>query len=415
MTVDPPDLIDGEVPRSRVRLLDVAVQAGAAIVERPSRTIASLLTVVLGISAGVATLCIAATASHQVSGRFDARRATEVVLRPSDEVALDPAKMGEPFQFPADAEQRLDELNGLRSAGVILAHERSVTIATNHLDDPLRRNQTVEPVYGVSPGLRDAARAEVDGRWLDRWEQESGAKVVVLGRAVARKLEISRPGRLVYLDGVPFWVAGILLSSEAAPQLTAGIVVSDRASQAFGEPSNESYMLLRTAPGAAQVIARQAPIQVLPEGPGDLAASAPPDPRTLRTEVESDTARTVISMALVSVLIGAISIANSALTGIYQRTHEIGLRRALGATPRHVLAQTLIETTVLGLVAGLAGSLIGTIATLAVAVNAGWTPVIDPRVPLAAPLLGALVGAVAGVYPALRAARIEPSTALRSQ
>jgi putative ABC transport system permease protein len=290
-----------------------------------------------------------------------------------------------------------------------------VTITTNHLDDPLKRNQTVEPVYGVSPGLRDAARARVDGRWLDRWEQETGAKVVVLGRAVARKLEISRPGRLVYLDGVPFWVAGILLSSEAAPQLTAGIVVSDRVSLAFGEPSDESYMLLRTAPGAAQVIARQAPIQVLPEGPEDLAASAPPDPRTLRNEVESDTARTVISMALVSVLIGAISIANSALTGIYQRTHEIGLRRALGATPRHVLAQTLIETTVLGLVAGLAGSLIGIMATLAVALNAGWTPVIDPWVPLAAPLLGALVGAVAGVYPALRAARIEPSTALRSQ
>jgi putative ABC transport system permease protein len=240
--------------------------------------------------------------------------------------------------------------------------------------------------------------------------------VVVLGRAVARKLEISRPGRLVYLDGVPFWVAGILRSSEAAPQLTAGIVVSDRVSSTtFGDPSADSYMLLRTAPGAAQVIARQAPIQVLPEGPEDLAASAPPDPRTLRNEVESDTARTVISMALVSVLIGAISIANSALTGIYQRTHEIGLRRALGATPRHVLAQTLIETTALGLVAGLAGSIIGTMVTLAVAVNAGWTPIIDPWVPLAAPVLGALVGAVAGVYPSFRAARIEPSTALRSQ
>jgi ABC-type lipoprotein release transport system permease subunit len=397
-------------------LRDVTVQAGAALVERPSRTIASMLTVVLGISAGVATLCVATTASHQVSSRFDMRRATEVILRPSEEIALDPTKIGKTDVFPLDAERRLEQLSGLRSAGVILAHDRSVSISTNHLDDPLRRNRTTEPVFGVSPGVQDAAQAKVRGRWLQRWEQETGARVVILGRTVAAKLEITEPDRLVYLDGVAFWVAGILTSSESAPQLTTGILVSDRVSQAsFGEPSDDSYMLLRTAPGAAQVIARQAPIQALPEGPDDLTASAPPDPRTLRNEIESDTGRTVIAMALVSVLIGAISIANSALTGIYQRTHEIGLRRALGATPRHILAQTLIETTVLGLAAGLAGSLIGTMVTLAIALNSGWTPVIEPLVPLAAPVLGAFVGAIAGIYPAIRASRIEPSTALRSQ
>lgn len=405
------------VPRSRVDLRDVAAQAGAALIERPSRTAASLLTVVLGISAGVATLCIAATAEHQVSSRFDARRATEVVLRPAapDERSLttpaDPAAL-----FPHDAEQRLGQLNGLRSAGVILIHDRSVSVAANHLVDPGRRNRAAVPLFQVTPGVEDAARVRVDGRFLQRWEHAGSARVAVLGQRVAEQLGIHEPGRQISIDDVPFWVAGILTASAGAPQLGTGVLVGTALDGVdLGTPSQDSYLLLRTEPGAAQVIAEQAPVQLRPEGPDDFAASAPPDPRTLRNEIEGDTTRTVMTMALVSVAIGAISIASSALTGIYQRTHEIGLRRALGATPRHVLVQTVIETTALGLVAGVTGSLIGTTGTLVVALVSGWTPVIDPLVPLAAPVVGAVVGALAGTYPAWRASHIEPSTALRTQ
>ena len=95
-------------------------------------------------------------------------------------------------------------------------------------------------------------------------------------------------------------------------------------------------------------------------------------------------------------------------------TGEIGLRRALGATRRHIAYQFLLESSVMGCVGGIIGASIGTLVVVAVAAYQTWTPVLDPLVPLVAPLIGATIGLLAGTYPALRAARMEPVEALRS-
>ena len=120
-----------------------------------------------------------------------------------------------------------------------------------------------------------------------------------------------------------------------------------------------------------------------------------------------------LALAGIALFIGAVGIANTTLVAVLERSGEIGLRRALGARPRHIAIQFLAESTALGLFGGLVGACAGLIATIVVTVYQHWTAVLDPRIVIAAPLVGAVIGLLAGLYPALRASSIEPADALR--
>jgi ABC-type antimicrobial peptide transport system permease subunit len=102
------------------------------------------------------------------------------------------------------------------------------------------------------------------------------------------------------------------------------------------------------------------------------------------------------------------------LVSVLERVGEIGLRRALGAGRRHIAAQFLAESCAIGLLAGVIGASLGVLTVVLVAASRQWTPVLDAWLPPAAAVLGAFAGLIAGVYPALRAARMEPVEALRS-
>ncbi|HEX4982184.1 MAG TPA: ABC transporter permease [Ilumatobacteraceae bacterium] len=123
--------------------------------------------------------------------------------------------------------------------------------------------------------------------------------------------------------------------------------------------------------------------------------------------------RTVPPLGVISLVVGAIGIANVTLVTVMERTGEIGLRRALGARHRHIAGQVLCESAAIGVIGGIVGASAG-IVTVVVSASRDWTPLLDPWLPSAAPPAGALVGLLAGAYPAIRAARMEPVEALRS-
>ena len=130
--------------------------------------------------------------------------------------------------------------------------------------------------------------------------------------------------------------------------------------------------------------------------------------------MENDLNALFLLLGGVSLLVGALGIANVTLVSVLERVGEIGLRRALGARRRHIAAQFLVESAAMGLLGGIVGASLGTLLVVAVSASRDWTPVLDAWVPLAAPAAGALIGLVSGAYPSLRAAAMEPVEALRA-
>jgi putative ABC transport system permease protein len=119
------------------------------------------------------------------------------------------------------------------------------------------------------------------------------------------------------------------------------------------------------------------------------------------------------SIAAISLLVGGIGIMNVMLTTVTERTREIGIRRAVGATQRTILTQFLIETVLVSSSGGCLGIVLGSVMAKGINLFAGWETVISLSGTLLAFAISALVGVVFGLYPARRAARMDPIAALR--
>ena len=167
--------------------------------------------------------------------------------------------------------------------------------------------------------------------------------------------------------------------------LGAAIITSTAASDYFGVDRPER-VVVEVEIGAGELIAVQGPIALAPSAPENLAAAAPVLPQAARDRVAGDVDSLFLLLAIVSLVVGAIGIANVTLVTVMERTGEIGLRRAVGARRRHIATQFLGESAVIGLVGGVIGASIGLIVVVSVSAAKGWTPVLDPWMPLVAPL-----------------------------
>lgn len=396
----------------------------AGVTQRPGRSAMTMLGTVLGVGAFVAVLGLTTTASAQVGQQFSVLQATTVTVTDAGAAqAVAEGQSAVPSDFPSDSDTRVDGLDGVVASGVwwqvsfpgtpVIAGVPG-TLAGSAAD--LGPNAQV---FAATPGMFQAMGARLkSGVFFNRFHDRRGEPVCVLGAAFARQLGITDPSEqpAVFVNGQAFTVLGIISdSTENSGMLLGMIVPSGTALRYFGEPPGNApaQMLIRTRLGAAPLVARQAPLALDPASPSALSAVPPPNPRQLSEAVGSDVTGLFYALAVICLVIGAVSIANTTFVAVLERTGEIGLRRSLGALRRHIAAQFLAESAALGLLGGLLGTAIAVVSVLVFALARHWTAVLDPLTVLPAPLIGALTGLLAGIYPAMRASLIEPVEALR--
>lgn len=236
----------------------------------------------------------------------------------------------------------------------------------------------------------------------------------MLGPNAAEQLHIGRIDSqpAIFIGDRLYVVIGTLSTVERQPSLLNAVVIPEGTARREFAVTAPGAVQVETRVGAASVVASQLPLALRPDDPKAVKVVAPPGPRRARAGVQQDLNALFLLLGAVSLLVGAIGIANVTLVSVLERVEEIGLRRSLGAARHHIAAQFLLESTALGLVGGILGAAVGTLVVVVVAATRTWTPVLGAWLPLGAPLRG-VVGLLAGLYPAGRAARMEPVDALR--
>ena len=399
--------------RPRLRPRDLIDECLASLLARPGRAVLTVLGTVVGVAALVATLGLSKTAGNQIVGRFDQLAATDVVVT----AKKGPSGIASTL-LPWDAETRMDRLHGVAAAGTFSDVDlRGQLVRAVPVADPQGQTEFQLPVVAASPGLFRAVRASLaTGRLPDAGHSARADRVAVLGPNAAASLRVtSVAGQpAIYVGDRLFAVIGILTGVERQPSLLGAVIITEGTAQREYGLVGPGSVQIETQIGAVNLIAAQAPLALSPNDPALVKVTAPPEPRRARAAVQNDLNSLFLLLGGVSLLVGAIGIANVTLVSVLERVGEIGLRRALGAARRHVAAQFLVESTTLGLAGGVLGAALGTLVVVGVAAGQRWTPVLEAWVPVGAPLLGAGIGLLSGAYPAARAAALEPVEALRS-
>jgi putative ABC transport system permease protein len=271
-------------------------------------------------------------------------------------------------------------------------------------------------VLGAGLDLPRALDASVaNGAWLDAGTAQY--PTVVLGAGAAQTLGIERvnPSVAVWIDQRWFTVIGILRPVVLAPELDqAALVGIPAAHQFLGTDTHPTTIYVRTDPNQTLAVRDVLSRTANPADPQDVAVSRPSDALAAEIAAKGAYNNLLLGLGAIALLVGAVGIANVMVMAIIQRRREIGLRRALGATRRHIAIQFTAEALILSALGGAAGILIGVLITAGYAHARHWSTTTPPTLFAAALAAALIVGLIAGLYPATRAARLSPTDALRA-
>ena len=393
--------------RSKVSLRDQLRTGAVGLSSRRVRTLLSALGVAIGVATVVSVLGISRSSQADLLDQLDALGTNLLQVQSGSGLGF-----GDNTDLPDTAATQVRNIEPVEDVATVTS-----------LTGPVLRSSLADPAVTGGIGVKAAdvslmetlAGTMADGRFLD--EAIDDYPVVVLGSVAAERLGVEEvDGRTsVYLDGRNWQVVGILDSLPLAPDIDRSVLVGyDAAATYLADDLAPSQLYVRADPDTVDAVADVLPSQANPDEPENVEVSRPSDALAAKAAAGDAFTSLFLGLGAVVLLVGAVGTANVMVMSVLERRGEIGLRRALGATKGHVRTQFLVESLLLSLAGGLLGIGIGALVTFGYAVIKDASYV----VPLSAVGYGlaaaVVIGVLAGVYPAMRAARLSPTEALRA-
>ncbi|HPC84175.1 MAG TPA: ABC transporter permease [Thermoanaerobaculaceae bacterium] len=411
-----------------MRWRETLTQARRNLAGHRLRSALSMLGMVFGVGAVIAMLSIGGGAQRQALEMIDRLGVRNVIVRARDLKAeeIDEIRKRSPGVAWRDAEAIVATVPGVEEVVERVALEPYKVLAANA--------RATARVWGVSHRQASLLGTRLaEGRFLDVSDERELAQVCVLGSAVRRELFGIGPavGEHVKVDDLWLVVVGVLGSEAKGGSSFGGV--------ALGDPAREILLPVTTVQRKLERPASAAPIDeivvALRDGVSPIQAAASIRPLIDRLHAGAHDWELVVPEALleesrrtqrlfnlvmgciagISLLVGGIGIMNIMLAAVLERTREIGLRRAVGARQREIRDQFVMEASLISLAGGGAGIVFGVTIAKIVAVSAGWPTVVTALSIVVSCGVSVTVGLAAGIYPAVRAARLNPIEALRHE
>jgi putative ABC transport system permease protein len=363
------------------------------------------LGIAIGIAAILAVIGITSSSKAELIAQIDALGTNLLQVRPGNDL------FGEDSTLPPDAPSMIRRIAPVQAATSLIklnATVRPTPFVSR--DDPIGID-----LYAAEPNLIDT----LDGRMASGHFFDSGTDdlpVVVLGSVAAQRLGIDtvEGGRNVLIAGKWFNLIGVVDPLQLNPDIDrAAIIGQDIAVDLFGIKRNASVIYLRAEPEYVEEVRGVLAATANPAAPNEVEVSRPSEALEARAQVDKNLQTLLLSLGAVALLVGAIGIANVMVISVLERRSEIGVRRALGATRAHIGIQFIMESALLAFMGGVLGIGIGAAVTYAYARSQDWLGTV-PLVALAGSVaVTLLLGVISGLYPAVRAARLDPVEAIR--
>ncbi len=394
------------IASSRVLPRDLVGIGSVGLRTRRLRATLSAIGIAIGIASMVAVLGLSESSRAQLLSTLDSLGTNLLTAEPGQTIFGDDAKL------PSRAEEMIKRIGPVTAVS-----------ATRSIDTAVRRTDRI-PEYetnGISllasdvTLLKTLGGSMADGVFLNDATKKYPAGV--LGAVAAERLGIEGlSGRVkVYIDGHWFTVVGILDEMPLAPEIDRSVLIGRPISQSLlGADNSASKIYVRANPDDVEDVSGVLGATANPERPEEVAVSRPSDALAARAAAKAAFTSLFLGLGAVALLVGGVGIANVMVISVLERRSEIGLRRAIGATKKHVAAQFLMESLLLAGIGGTVGVLLGALATAIYAGSRGWVTVVPPAGIMGGVGSALVIGAVAGLYPAARAARLSPTDALRS-
>lgn len=397
-----------DIPASSLRIRDGIAVAVTGLRTRRLRAFLTMAGIAIGIAAMVAVFGVSTSSQAELLATLDALGTNLLTVGPGQ------SYLGTETPLADTAPDAIRRIESVEQAAAIAELD-----ATIRRTDYIPRSQTGGiTVAATEKSLLDALRGGlVVGRFFDTASDEY--PTVVLGVTAARRLGVDdlddQP--LVWLGDHWFAVVGILEPLPLAPELDGtaliGLPAAERVLDVDPDDISPTTVYVRTRPEVIDEIRAILPRSANPESPEAVRVSRPSDALAARAAVNTTFTALLLGLGSVALLVGGVGIANVMVMAVLERRTEIGLRRALGATRRHIRNQFLLEAMMLSGAGGLIGVALGVGITAAFAANRGWPIALPPEALAAAAALAVVVGAFAGIYPSSRAARLQPAEAVR--